>query len=118
MKYLCMIYLDEKLRSAMSASEHVQLNGEALAYDDELRRSGRYVLCQALQDSDTAVVVHARNGKVSVTDGPFAETKEQLGGIVLLDARDLNEAIQLAARIPPGRLGRVEVRPVREVPRP
>jgi hypothetical protein len=82
---------------------------------DEFRQSGVLVAAEALQPIATAATVRVRNGKVSVTDGPFAETKEQLAGFYLLDARDLNEAIQMAAKIPPAREGSVEVRPVRDL---
>jgi hypothetical protein len=115
MKYLCLIYSDEKQFDAMSRSEWDGLVAEHLAYDDELRRSGHFLVAEALQPGDTATVVRVRHGKVSVTDGPFAETKEQLGGFFLVEARDLNQAIQLAGKIPSARLGSVEVRPIREL---
>ena len=117
MQYLCMIYYDEKDLAALNPSEYDQLLGEALAYDDELRHSGHFVVAQALQPVATAATVRIRSGRISATDGPFAETKEQLGGFILIEARDLNEAIQVAARIPPGRLGCVEVRPVKDLPK-
>jgi hypothetical protein len=115
MKYLCTIYYDEKALDALSMTEYDQLIDEAIAYDDELRRGGHFVAAHALEGVHAATTVRTRNGKTSTTDGPFAETKEQLGGFILIDARDLNEAIQLASRIPPGRLGAVEVRPVKEL---
>ncbi len=115
MRYLCMIYFEEKTLDALPRSEYDALVAEALAYDEELRKSGRFVVAQALQPVETATTLRIRKGKVSTTDGPFAETKEQLGGFILIDARDLNEAIQLAARIPPARLGGVEVRPIKEL---
>jgi hypothetical protein len=108
MKYLCLVYLEEqKLRSVPDK--------ECMACGDEFRNSGVLVAAEALQPIATAATVRIRNGRVSVTDGPFAETKEQLAGFYLLDARDLNEAIQMAAKIPPAREGSVEVRPVREL---
>ena len=108
MKYLCLVYLDEKLLDAVPDHE-CKANGDAL------RASGHYVAAEALQAVHTATTVRVRNGRMSITDGPFAETKEQLAGFYLVDAKDLNEAIQLAAKIPPARVGSIEVRPVREL---
>ena len=108
MKYLCLVYLDEQNWSAVP-DRVCKACGEAL------RASGRHLAAEALQPVHTATTVRVRNGKVAVTDGPFAETKEQLAGFYLVDAADLNEAIQLAARIPPARAGSIEVRPVREL---
>jgi hypothetical protein len=115
MKYLCLVYDDEKNLDAMSESELDGLVGECLAVDEELRKSGHVIASEALEPVHTATTVRVRNGNVSVTDGPFAETKEQLGGFFLIDARDLNDAIQVASRIPSARLGSVEVRPVWEL---
>ena len=106
MKYLCLVYLDEKKLGDVADSE-------CKACGDGLRRSGHMLGGEALQSVQTATTVRVRNGKVSVTDGPFAETKEQLAGFYLIDASDLNEAIKLASKIPPARVGSVEVRPVR-----
>ena len=108
MKYLCLVYLDEKLLDAVPDHE-CKANGDAL------RDSGHYIAAEALQAVHTATTVRVRNGRMSITDGPFAETKEQLAGFYLVDAKDLNEAIQLAAKIPPARVGSIEVRPVREL---
>jgi hypothetical protein len=88
---------------------------ECKACGDALRKSGHHIAAEALESVHTATTVRVRNGKTSVTDGPFAETKEQLAGFYLLDARDLNEALQLASKIPPARVGSIEVRPVREL---
>jgi hypothetical protein len=108
MKYLCLVYLEgSKLRAVK--------DNECAACGAGFRKSGVLVAAEALQPVDTATTVRVRNGKVSVTDGPFAETKEQLAGFYLIDARDLNEAIQLASKIPPAREGSIEVRPVREL---
>jgi hypothetical protein len=115
MKYLCLIYSDEKQMDRMPKPVWDALVEEHLAYDDALRQSGHFLVAEALQSGETATIVRVRNGKMSVTDGPFAETKEQLGGFFLIEARDLNEAIQLAAQIPSARLGTVEVRPIREL---
>ncbi len=108
MKYLCLVFLDEKRLEECSDSE-------CLAYDAAVRKSGHCIASEALQSVQTATTVRVRNGKVSVTDGPFAETKEQLGGLYMIEAKDLNEAIHLAARIPPARVGRIEVRPIRPI---
>jgi hypothetical protein len=110
-----MVFVDEKKLNAMSDSESQALDDESLAYDETLRKNGHLVAAQALQSVHAATTVRVRSGKVSVTDGPFAETNEQIGGFILIEARDLNEAIQLASRIPPIRLGGVEVRPIKEL---
>ncbi len=115
MKYLCLVFFDEKKHNAMTEQEHRQLTDEALEYDDVLRRGGHFITANALQPVSSASTVRVRNGKVSVTDGPFAETHEQIGGFVLIEAKDLNEAIQLASGIPPIRLGGIEVRPIMEL---
>ena len=114
MRYLCLIYNEERQLSALSAEDFEALVDEMVAYDEEMRRSGQVIASDALEPVRTAATVRLRDGQVSVTDGPFAETKEQLGGFYLIEARDLNEAIQLAGRIPSARLGSVEVRPITE----
>ncbi len=108
MKYLCLIYGEEKALQAMP-------DDDCLEYDESIRKSGHCIASEALQPVATATTVRVRNGKVSVTDGPFAETKEHLAGFYLVEAKDLNEAIQLASRIPPARVGSVEVRPIRPI---
>jgi hypothetical protein len=115
MKYLCMVLVDEKKLHALSESELQTLDDESLAFDDTLRKKGHLLAAQALESVSTATVVRVRGGKVSVTDGPFAETNEQIGGFLLIEAQDLNEAIQLAAKVPVIRLGAIEVRPVKEL---
>jgi hypothetical protein len=112
MKYLCLIYDEEKKLEAMSQSESAAFLGEYFAFTEGIRKSGHYVAGEALQPVQTATTVRIRNGKVSTTDGPFAETKEQLGGFYLIEARDLNDALQVASKIPSARLGSIEVRPV------
>jgi hypothetical protein len=107
-KYLCLVYGEERAFDDVPDSHCV-------AYDESIRESGHCVASEALQPVSTATTVRVRNGKVSVTDGPFAETKEHLAGFYLIEARDLNEAIQLAARIPPAQVGSIEVRPVRPI---
>jgi hypothetical protein len=107
-KYACLVYLEgEKL--------HAVPDSECAACGEGFRERGLLVAAEALQPIDTATTVRVRNGKVSITDGPFAETKEQLAGFYLIEAADLNEAIQIASKIPPAREGSVEVRPVREL---
>src|SRR5882757_2018629 len=117
MKYLCLVLFDEKKLEAMSESELKALDKESLAYDDALRKSNHLITAQALQSVDASTTVRVRNGKVSVTDGPFAETTEQLGGFILIEAKDLNEAIQVASKIPAAYLGAIEVRPIKELTR-
>ena len=108
MKYLCLVYLEEQ-------KLHAVPDRECLACGDGLRSSGLLLAAEALHPIGSATTVRVRQGKMSITDGPFAETKEQLAGFYLIDARDLNDAIQIAAKIPPAREGSVEVRPVREL---
>jgi hypothetical protein len=115
MKYLCLVYIEEKKLDALSKGELDALVDESLDYDEVLRRSGHYIASDALQTVQAATTLRVRNGKVSTTDGPFAETKEQLGGFILIEARDLNDAIRVAAKIPPARLGSIEVRPIMEL---
>jgi hypothetical protein len=114
MRYLCLVYNEEQRLGAMPKSEYDTFASGHLALDEELRRSGHYVASESLQPVHTATTVRIRHGKMSVTDGPFAETREQLGGFFLINARDLNEAIQVASRIPSARTGSIEVRPISE----
>ena len=108
MKYLCLVYLDEKRLEEVPDSECV-------AFDAGLRADGRCLASEALQSVTTATTVRIRNSQVAITDGPFAETKEQLAGFYMVEARDLNETIQIAAKIPPARVGSIEVRPIRPI---
>jgi hypothetical protein len=112
MKYLCLIYDEEKKWANRPKSEGEAIMGEYFAFTEGIRKSGHYLGGDALQPVQTATTVRVRNGKMSTTDGPFAETKEQLGGFYLINARDLNDAIQVASRIPSARTGSIEVRPV------
>jgi len=118
MKYLCMVYIDEEKLDALSESELDALDGESLAYDEQLRKSGHYLVSNALQSVQTATTIRLRKGKTFTTDGPFAETKEQLGGFIQIEASNLDEAIRIASKIPPARLGCIEVRPVKELTQP
>ena len=115
MRYLCIVYHDEKELASQPQSEIDRRIEESLAVDEELKSSGNSIACDALQPVATATTVRVRNGKVSLTDGPYAETKEQLGGFYLIEARDLNQALQIAARLPPAKFGSVEVRPVWDI---
>lgn len=117
MKYLCLVYSIEDPANALSESEAQALVDEHLDYDEQLKQSGHFISAEALQPPETAAIVRMRSGGVSVTDGPFAETKEQVAGVILIEARDLNEAIQVASKIPSARFGFVEVRPVWELVR-
>ncbi len=112
MKYLCLIYNQESNTANLSKPELEGLMGEYFQFTEDIKRSGHYIGGEPLQPIHTATTVRVRNGKVSTTDGPFAETKEQLGGFYLIDAKDLNDAIQVAARIPSARMGSIEVRPI------
>jgi hypothetical protein len=114
MKYLCLIYDEEKKLADRSKGDLEALMGEYFAFTEEIQKSGHFLGAEALQPVHTATTVRIRNGKLSTTDGPFAETKEQLGGFYLIEARDLNDAIRVASRIPSARLGSVEVRPIRD----
>jgi hypothetical protein len=114
MRYLCLVYYDEKKLDALSRDEYNRLVEEAVSYREVLRKSGQFIASDALEPVQTAVTLRIRNGQMSTMDGPFAETKEQLGGFLLIEARDLNDAIRVASKLPPMRLGCVEVRAVRE----
>jgi hypothetical protein len=114
-KYLCLIYSDEKQIAAMPESQAKSAIGEYMAFTEGIRKSGHYLGAERLQPTHTATTIRSRNGKVSTTDGPFAETKEQLGGFYLIEARDLNDAIQVASKIPGTRWGSIEVRPIWEL---
>ncbi len=110
-----MIFYDERKLDGLSGEEFQALVNESLAYDDILRRNGHFVAAQALRHVNTAATVRNTNGNISIMDGPFAETHEQIGGFILLEAGDMNEATHLASQIPATRLGGVEVRPVKDL---
>jgi hypothetical protein len=114
MRYLCLIYDEEKKIATMSKGEQDAFMGEYFAFTDDIKKSGHYIAGEALQPVGTATTVRMRSGKMSTTDGPFAETKEQLGGYYLINAKDLNDALQVASRIPSAKTGTVEVRPIQE----
>jgi hypothetical protein len=117
MRYLCLVYFESKALKALTRDEKDVLDNESITYDEELQRSGHFITAEALDSVQSAITVRTRNGKISTTDGPFAETKEQLGGFILIEAGDLNDAIQVASKIPLARLGCIEVRPIWELTR-
>jgi hypothetical protein len=112
MKYLCLIYFEGNPLAALSKDQHEALDRASLSYDEELKADGHFIAAEALQGPSSAVIVRNRNGKPSITDGPFAETKEQLIGFILIEAKDVTEAGRIASNIPVGRYGSVEVRPI------
>ena len=112
MKYLCLIYDEEAKWADMPKEQSDAMMGEYFAFTEGVKASGHLVAGEALHPVQTATTVRVRNGRVATTDGPFAETKEQLGGFYLIEASDLNDAIQVAAKIPSARIGTIEVRPV------
>ena len=115
MKFMFLIYHDEKTLDTLPDGEMQDLVDSALDYDEKIRQSGHYIVSNALQRARTARTVRVRGGKATTTDGPFAETKEQLGGFFLIEAKDIDEACEVAARFPPARIGTLEVRPVQEL---
>ena len=112
MKYLCQVWFDGGVLDAMTKEEKTALDTNSMNYDKDLVESGHMIVAQALQPPKSAVTVRVRDGEMSVTDGPFAETKEALGGFILIEAKDLNEAIRIASGIPLAKLGAIEVRPI------
>jgi hypothetical protein len=114
MKYLCLVYVEEKILDAIPRDERRVLSDESMAYCGELQKLGQLVTASPLHPVETALTVRVRNGQTTTTDGPFAETKEQLGGFLLVDVRDLNDAVRIASHFPAARYGSVEVRPLKE----
>ena len=115
MKYICLGYYDEKKWETLSEDERNALMDECFAYDDVLRKKGHFATGEALQGARSATTLRWQNGKVSITDGPYAETKEQLGGILVLEARDLNHAVQLMSKHPGVKAGPFEIRPAEDL---
>jgi hypothetical protein len=115
MKFMFMIYHDEQVLDAIPAKEMQDLVDSAIEYAEELRRSGHYIASDALQRAETARTIRVRAGQVSTTASPFSETKEQLGGFFVIEAKDMDEACAVASRFPPARVGVIEVRPVQEL---
>jgi hypothetical protein len=118
MRYLCLIYEDEKWWAKATEADMKKGMDEYNAFTESIRKNGNYVGGEALQPTNTAKSVRVRNGKISTTDGPYVETKEQLGGYYLINAKDLNDAVQVASRIPGAKNGTIEVRPIMEFNQP
>ena len=112
MKFVCLVYLEHGTLAALPSDEKVELDHNSMAYDKELERRGNYIVAEALNPVTTARTLRVRRGKRSVVDGPFAETKEHLGGFILINAANMDEALDIAAGIPLARYGSIEVRPV------
>jgi hypothetical protein len=115
MKFICLGYIEENKWGKMSESERDDMLDECFAYDDMLRKEGHFAGGEALQSARSAATLRWKNGKVSITDGPYAETKEQLGGILILEARDFNHAIELMSRHPGVKAGPFEIRPAADL---
>ena len=118
MQYLLLIYENEKAAAGLSEAEQGKIFQEYMDYTNRIRKNGNYVAGEALQPVSTATTVRVKNGKTLTTDGPFAETREQLGGFYMVEAKDLDEAVALAAAIPASRTGSIEVRPIMPYPKP
>jgi hypothetical protein len=118
MRYMCLVHFEHAKLNDMPPAERQDIDRRSLAYDRELEAQGKLVVAQAVEGGDHAVLVRVRNGKATTTDGPFIETKEQMAGFILVEARDLNEAIEMAARIPLAEIGTIEVRPEYIIPTP
>jgi hypothetical protein len=112
MKYLCLVYHEESKIAALPACEYESIVNDVLEFRETLRRGGNYIASSPLQPVQAAMTIRVRREKVTITDGPFAETREQLGGFYLIEANDLNDAIRLASKMPPARIGSIEVRPL------
>jgi hypothetical protein len=117
MRFLCLVYFKPETLAALSPSEKATLNHDSMAYNDELRQRNHYIAAEALKPVRNARTIRVRRGKASVTDGPFAETKEVVGGFILIDAAGMDEALEIGAGIPLARLGSIEVRPVMQMSR-
>ncbi len=115
MRFSCLVYFEPRTLAALSPAEKGTLDRDSVAYDEELRRRGKYIVSDALQPVSTARCVRVRGAKASATDGPFAETKEHLGGFIHIEAADIDEACEIAKGIPMARYGTIEVRPVMKV---
>lgn len=118
MRYMCLVHFDTAIIKTANRETQQDLDRRSLAYDEKLKADGHYIASQAIEEGDSAVLVRVRNGTVSTTDGPFIETKEQMAGFILIEARDMNEAVRLAAGIPIAEIGTIEVRPVFVIPTP
>jgi hypothetical protein len=115
MKYLCLVYLEEKILNGFPSHQRHAISDEAMSYCEKLQKAGQLLAASPLHPVETATTVRVRAGKTSTTDGPFAETKEQLGGFLMIDVPDLNDAIRVTAQFPVARFGNVEVCPMKEL---
>lgn len=115
MRFLCLVYFEPETLAALSPAEKTTLDRDSLVYNDELREKRRYLAAEALHPVSSARTVRVRRGKTSVTDGPFAETKEHVGGFILIDATGMDQAVEIAAGIPLAKLGSIEVRPIMRI---
>lgn len=115
MKYLCLVYVEETVLNSFSSNQRTAISDDAMAFCAKLQKAGQLLAASPLHPVDTATTVRVRDGKASTTDGPFAETKEQLGGFLMIDVPDLNDAIRVAAQFPTARFGSIEVRPMKEL---
>jgi len=118
MKYLCIVHFEGSIFETMSEEDKRTLDRDSLAYDQGLIAKGKMIHAEALQSPDSAALVRVRNGAMSMTDGPYSEAKEQMGGFILIEARDMNEAVSIAAGIPLAKRGTIEVRPIYQIPDP
>ncbi len=115
MKYLCLVYVDEKKLEALSPAESQALDDESVGHDNALKKKGHLLAAHALEPVKQAATIRVRGGKPSITDGPYSESKEQVGGFLLIDARDWNEALEIASNIPVARMGGIELRTIKEL---
>lgn len=118
MKYLCLVHFDGTILDTMPTEEKRAFDSDSLGYDQTLIARGKLIHAEALQSPSAASLVKVRNGQMSVTDGPYAEAKEQMGGFILIEATDMAEAVEIAAGIPLARYGTIEVRPIYQIPDP
>lgn len=118
MRYICLVHFDLSIMRDAPLEARQDLDRRSLAYNEELRRNGHYVISQAIQDPWSAILVRKRDGKLTATDGPYMETKEQMAGFLLIDARDMDEAVAIAAKVPIAEIGTIEVRPIYDIPTP
>ena len=118
MRYMCIVHVDPAIWPKLTEAERAEIDRRSMAYDEELQRNGNYIVAEIVEAPESATLVSVRNGQQAVTDGPYMETKEAMAGFILIEARDMNDAIRLAAGIPLADLGTIEVRPIYVIPTP